>query len=103
VFICSLACRIRSEKQAEFLTAMQDLMEHTRWLPGCFGCRLVAELGEPSAVTMMSEWTDRESLDQFLRSTEYRIMLGMRILMDEEPRVSVDQVVTRTHMPTRES
>jgi quinol monooxygenase YgiN len=103
VFICSLACRIRPEKQAEFLTSIQDLMERTRWLPGCFGCRLVAELGEPSAVTVVMEWADRESLDQFLRSTEYRIMLGMRILMEEEPRVSVDQVVTRTHMPTRES
>lgn len=102
MFICSTACRIRPEKQAEFLTSMQDLMERTRWLPGCFGCRLVAELGEPSAVTIVMEWADRESLDQFLQSTEYHIILGMRILMDEEPRVIVDQVVTRTHMPTRE-
>ena len=46
MFICSLGCRIRPDKEAEFLGSMEKLMKRTRWLKGCFGCRVVAELGD---------------------------------------------------------
>jgi len=102
VFVSSVAFHIRLDKQAEFLASIKDLMERTRWIKGCFGCRLVAELGEFQAVTLVAEWGDRDGLDRFLQSHEYRIMLGMRILTLEEPRVTVDEVTTRARLLTRE-
>jgi quinol monooxygenase YgiN len=102
VFICSLDCRIRPDKEDEFLGSIDDLMERTRWLRGCFGCRLMADLGEGHALTLVTEWADRDSFHRFLRSDEYRIMLGMRILMEGEPRFTVDEVITRALIPTRE-
>ena len=102
MFISSLACRVRPEKEEEFLASIDDLMERTRWLSGCFGYRLLADLGEGHAVTLVIEWADRNGFDRFLRSNEYRIMLGMRILMEDEPRFTVDEVITRARIPTRE-
>jgi len=102
VFIGSLACRIRPEKEGEFMASIEDLMERTRWLPGCFGGRLLSDLGEGHTMTLVIEWADRDGFDRFLRSNEYRIMLGMRILMEDEPRFTVDEVITRAHIPTRE-
>ena len=102
MFISSVAFRIRPDKQTEFLTSIKELMERTRWIKGCFGCRLMAELGEFQSVALVAEWGDRDGLDRFLQSHEYHIMLGMRILTLEEPRVTVDEVTTRARLLTRE-
>ena len=103
MFICSLGCRIRSDKEAEFFGSIDDLMKRMRWRRGCFGCRVVAELGDRRTVTFVSEWADRAALDRFFDSDECSILLGMAILMEDEPRLMVDEVVTRTRvtMPQR--
>ena len=98
MFICSLGCRIRRDKEAEFFGSIDDLMKRTRWLRGCFGCRVVAELGDRRTVTFVTEWADRSALDRFFDSDECSILLGMAILMEDEPRLMVDEVVTRTRV-----
>jgi quinol monooxygenase YgiN len=98
VFICSLGCRIRPDKEIEFLGSIDHLIKRTRWLKGCFGCRVVAELGDRHTMTFVTEWADRASLDRYLESDECSILLGMAILMEDEPRVMVDEVVTRTRV-----
>jgi len=98
VFICSLGCRIRFDKEAEFFGSIDDLMKRIRWLRGCFGCRVVAELGDRRTVTFVSEWADRPALDRFLDSDECSILQGMAILMEGHPRLMVDEVVTRTRV-----
>jgi quinol monooxygenase YgiN len=98
VFICSLGCRIRLGRQAEFFGSIDDLMKRTQWLRGCFGCRVVAELGDRRTVTFVTEWADRAALDRFFDSDECSILLGMAILMEDEPSLIVDEVVTRTRV-----
>jgi hypothetical protein len=70
---------------------------------GCFGSRLLAEVVDRQMVILAMEWADREGFDRFLQSDEYRILLGMRILLEGEPRFTVDEVITRARIPTRES
>ena len=68
MFISWVTFRIRPDKQTEFLPSIRDLMERTRGIQGCFGCRLMAEIGEFRMLTLVAEWGDRDGLDRFLQS-----------------------------------
>jgi hypothetical protein len=74
-------------------------MHRTRWLPGCLGSRLVAATDDSRALTLVHEWSDRRALERFLDSGEYRVLRGMRFLMDAEPRLAVDEVIVRARIP----
>jgi quinol monooxygenase YgiN len=98
LFVASFVCHVNPEKRAELLASLVRLMDRTRWLPGCLGCRLVAATEDPGSLTLIQEWSSHSALDWFLRSAEYRILKGMRFLMDEEPGLAVDEVVNRARI-----
>jgi quinol monooxygenase YgiN len=99
VLVTSFACHVKPENERELRASLGTLMEHTRWQPGCLGCRLVSSSDDSRALTLIHEWSDRGALDRFLGSGEYRVLRGMRFLMDEEPRLAVDEVVVRARIP----
>jgi quinol monooxygenase YgiN len=100
VLVAAYACRVRPEKQTEFLSSIRDLVDRTRWMRGCLGCRLLADVHDPGAFTVTSEWTGHDGFDRFLESSEYRVLRGMTILMAVDVRFSVDDVVTRAAVST---
>jgi quinol monooxygenase YgiN len=95
VLVAAYACRVKAEKQSEFLSSIRDLVDRTRWMSGCQGCRLLADVHDPGAFTVASEWTGHDGFERFLESPEYHVLRGMTILMAEDVRFSVDDVVTR--------
>jgi quinol monooxygenase YgiN len=99
--VTSFDCHAKPEKQSELHASLGDLMDRTRWMPGCLGCRLVSATEDRRSLTLIHEWSDRLALDRFLESAEYRVLRGMRFLMDGEPRLAVDDVVTRASIPLR--
>ena len=100
MLVAAYACRVKPEKQAEFLSSIRDLVDKTRWLSGCLDCRLLADVHDPGAFTLISEWTGHESFERFLDSPEYTVLRGMTILMAADVRFSVDDVVTRAALAT---
>ncbi len=99
MLVTSFACHVKVEKEDELRASLGNLLDRTRWLPGCLGCRLVAASDDPRAFTLIHEWSDHHALDGFLGSAEYRVLRGMRFLMDEEPKLAVDEVVVRARIP----
>jgi quinol monooxygenase YgiN len=95
VLVASIACRVRPAKQREFLAAVDRLMAHTRQQRGCLDCRLAADPADAASLTLIFEWTDRESHQHFVQSTEYGVLRGMRFLMTGTPIVVVDEVIAR--------
>jgi quinol monooxygenase YgiN len=101
VLIGSFACRVKPDKQSEFCASVADLMDRVRWLRGCVDCLLVADVAMDGSFRLISGWSDRAGLDRFLQSAEYRVLKGMRILMEDEPRLTVDEVVRRSGLSSR--
>jgi quinol monooxygenase YgiN len=101
VLVGTYACRVKPDKQGEFLSSIRDLVDRTRWMSGCLDCRLLADVHDPGAFTVVSEWAGREGFSRFLESAEYRVLRGMSILMSGDARFCVDDVVTRSPVPTR--
>jgi quinol monooxygenase YgiN len=102
MLVVSVMLRIQPEKRSEFLGAIDSLLLRMRWLPGCLGCRLVGEHDAVDTWSIVCEWDDRRTFDRFLRSRELDILQGMRMLLRDDPRVTVDDVVTRAHSTLRQ-
>lgn len=100
MLVATYACRVKPDKQAEFLSSIRDLVDRTRWIGGCLDCRLLADVHDPGAFTLISEWTGHESFERFLDAPEYGVLRGMTILMAADVRFSVDEVVTRAPVST---
>ena len=101
MLVAAYACRVRPEKQAEFLGSIRDLVDRTRWMSGCLECRLLADVHDPGAFTVISEWTGHDTFDRFLNSPEYGVLRGMTILMAADVRFSVDDVLSRAAVSTQ--
>jgi quinol monooxygenase YgiN len=95
VLVASIACRVRPAKQREFLASVERLLTHTRRQRGCLDCRLAADPADSTSLTIIFEWTDRDSHDRFIQFTEYGVLRGMRFLLTGTPVVVVDDVVKR--------
>lgn len=99
MLIASLSFDVRPEKRGEFVSAVNHMMQTLRGSDGCLGCRLVSDCENDKLFSLISEWDNRAFLDRYLASTEFRILEGTRFLLRDGPRLSIDEVVSRGHLP----
>jgi quinol monooxygenase YgiN len=99
VFVGSFVCRVKPDKRSEFCASVGDLIDRVRWQQGCVNCRLAVDVEMPGTYSVQSEWMNRASLDRFLQSGEYRVFKGMRVLMQDEPRFAIEEVLRRSTPP----
>jgi len=93
--IASLTFRTQPHKRAEVLSAMDALLERLRNVPGCVRGRLLADVEDPSAFTLASEWSNGDAVASFFESHEFQIFRGLRILLRDEPFIVLDTVHAR--------
>ena len=95
MLIASLSFEVHPDKRAEFVSAVNHIMQTLRWSAGCLGCRLVTDCENPNQFTLATEWDNRTYLDQYLASAEFGILEGTRFLLRDGPGLSIDEVVSR--------
>lgn len=96
--IATIAClsfRVQAQNQAEVLSVVNTIADRMRGTPGCGRSRLLSDVDDPNAFTLVSEWLDAASAERFLSSRDFQILRGIRILLRSEPVVIVDQVHSR--------
>ena len=99
MLIASLLFDVRPENRAEFVSAVEGILDALRSSQGCLGCRLVNDYEVDNVFFMTSEWDNRMYLDRYLASPEYQVLEGTRILLRDGPALSVDEVVSRQRAP----
>jgi quinol monooxygenase YgiN len=101
MLVASIHLHVRADKRGEFVSAVSDLLDAVRWAPGCLGCRLLTECEDRNGFVLVSEWDGRSFLNRHIESREFQILEGMRMLLTEDSRLIVDDVVTRATIPVR--
>jgi quinol monooxygenase YgiN len=96
--VASVNLYVRTHTRAEALSAIDELIRRTRSWPGCLTCRLLTDVEDTTALTLVSEWDSRPALDGFLASREFLILRGMRMLLREDPEAILDEVVGRARL-----
>jgi len=96
--IATVNLRLREDKHAEALSAVDGFIRRMHAWPGCMTCRLLADAGDGQSLTLVSEWDSREALETFLASREFLILQGMRMVLRDDPQVVLDEILIRSRM-----
>ncbi len=67
----SVIWRVPSKQSQPIIAALQVLLPHTRAEPGCDGCQLTTELGEPTVIRYFEKWRTEADLQRQLRSSRF--------------------------------
>ena len=96
VYVATVVLQVRPSKRPEVLSAIRQVIRSMRMSPECVECRSLAATDDANALALVSEWSTREALDELLRSQEFFVLKGMRMLLQKDAQLVVDEVAART-------
>jgi quinol monooxygenase YgiN len=95
MIVFSLSICVPQSHRADVLKCVGSLLEPTRVLPGCLGCRLYTDIEDPNAFTLVEEWESQGPLDRHLTSIDYKTLIAAIELSAEPPAIRFDSVAQR--------
>ena len=95
MIVFCLSIRVRPSHRDDLLRSVGALLEPTRVLPGCLGCRLYIDIEKPDAFTLVEEWASQVELDRHLTSNAYKTLVAAMELSAEPPVIRFDAVAQR--------
>ena len=75
------------QKANEAVKILGSVAERTRVQPGCISCRVYHDVRQQQVIMIEEVWKSQEDLDQHLRSAEYRDVLLVVEMAQEEPEI----------------
>ena len=98
VLLASVDFHVRREKRLEFTRAAETFIATLRRAAGCIECRLLSDCEARGSYVVFSQWQSADALNVFLQSSDFRALLGTRILLRDHPRIQIDEVARRTRL-----
>jgi quinol monooxygenase YgiN len=100
--VASLNVRAQPHKRPEVLSAADALIRQMRAVPGCSRALLLNDVEDANALTLASEWSNRQSADAYFASRGFQGFLGIRMLLRDEPFLVFDEIRQRAIRMLRE-
>jgi quinol monooxygenase YgiN len=97
-YIATIVLQVRPTKRPEVLSAIRQVMRGLRMTPGCVVCHSLTEADDANTVMVVSEWSTEDALEELLKSEEFLVLRGMRMLLQKSAQLVVDEVAARTVM-----
>jgi quinol monooxygenase YgiN len=82
-------------RRQDMLALVETLLAPTRVEPGCESCRLYVDADDPSALTLIEEWSSQPALERHLRSDARKRLIATMEMSHRAPQVHFDTVVRR--------
>src|ERR671912_1170612 len=79
----------------ELFRMFTALLAPMRVQPGCMDARLYVDADDPTALTMINEWTSQPDLDRFLASDAGKVVVAVLERSRLAPEVHFDTVSSR--------
>jgi len=95
MLLASIEFRSQPHKRAEVASVVDEVVRSMRRAPGCLRSRMLGEVEDSNAFTIVSEWNSVAEAEQFLGSREFQILKGIRMLLRTEPVLVFDDVQVR--------
>ena len=95
MFVTHVVLKVRPSKRPEALSTIRQLMRTMRSWSSCESCRFFAAIDDDTSLVLVSEWKSRAALEGLLASQEFLVLRGMRMLLQHDPQMIVDEVGAR--------
>ena len=90
--IVTLRLQVPPDQRKKILDAARLFVGPTQVQPGCISCRFYQDMNEPNAIFFVEEWKSRKTLEEHLKSNQYRIILSLMELSNEVPEFKLNTV-----------
>ena len=97
-YVATIVLQVRPSKRPEVISAIRQVMRGLRMSPGCVVCGSLTEADDDNTLMVVSEWNSEEALEELLKSEEFLVVRGMRMLLQKNTQLVVDEVAARTVM-----
>ncbi|HHP7235444.1 MAG TPA: putative quinol monooxygenase [Desulfobacterales bacterium] len=83
---------VLAEKRKEVWQTISSLVAHIKTEEGCVEAGFYQNAEEANNFLFLGRWTDRDSLDDYLKSVQFTVLFGIRCLLSQEPKIMIGEV-----------
>ena len=92
MIIVSITMTARPEKQKEVMQTLLSMIEPTLQEKGCLSYQVFQDIEDENVFSLVKEWETREDLDHHMRSDRFGVLLGTKILLNEQQSIQIHTI-----------
>jgi quinol monooxygenase YgiN len=87
-----------TQKRADAVETIKAMIGPTEAMPGCQGCTLCSEVDNDDELILLEKWHSQESMEEHIRSDEFRKILAVMELAIKQPKIAFISVSSTAGM-----
>jgi len=92
MIIVKITMAARPEKRKEVMQTLLSMIEPTLQEKGCLSYQVFQDINDENVFSLIKEWETREDLDRHLRTDRFGVLLGTRILLNEQQSIQIHTI-----------
>jgi quinol monooxygenase YgiN len=92
MIIVRITMAARPEKRKEVMQTLISMIEPTLQEKGCLSYQVFQDIQDKNVFNLIKEWKTREDLDHHLRSGRFGVLLGIKILLNEQQNIQIHTI-----------
>jgi len=92
MIIVRITMTARPEKRKEVMQTLLSMVEPTLQEKGCLSYQVFQGIKDENVFSLIKEWETREDLDRHLRTDRFGVLLGTRILLNEQQSIQIHTI-----------
>ena len=88
------------EKRTEVMQTLLSMIQPTENGRGCLSCHVLRNMEDKNVFSMITEWKNREDLDDHIKSDRFSVLLGTKSLLCEPQQIEIHTVSRSEGMET---
>ena len=92
MIIVRITMTARPEKRKEVMQTLLSMMEPTLQEKGCLSYQVFQGIEDENVFNLIKEWKTLEDLDRHLRTDRFGVLLGIRILLNEQQNIQIHTI-----------
>ena len=88
------------EKRKEVMQTLLSMIEPTLCEKGCLSHKVLQDIEDENVFSLIKEWKTREDLDRHIRSDRFGVLLGTKILLNEQQNIQIHTISHSEGMET---
>ena len=92
VIIVGITMNVLIEKRTEVMQTLLSMIQPTENGRGCLSCHVLRNMEDKNVFSMITEWKNREDLDDHIKSDRFSVLLGTKSLLCEPQQIEIHTV-----------
>jgi len=92
MIIVRITMAARPEKRKEVMQTLLSMIGPTLLEKGCLSYQVFQDIQDENVFSLIKEWETREDLDRHMISDRFGVLLGTRILLNEQQNIQIHTI-----------